>query len=81
MGWNEFGGKKKNKYPTDDESSVKEFIEAKKLPKDFYPYYPVKYNLFQILKKSSYYKLIQQKFDEYTKKQKVLSQIKIIIIL
>ena len=65
--WNEFDLKpeNKNKQPTDKMNNVEVFISKKKLPKDFYPYYVVRYRLMHVLKKCKLYKSIEDKFKEY----------------
>ena len=70
--WNEMNLKpeNKNKQPTDNIGSIKQFIEDKKLPENFYPFYSVHYNLLGILKESSSYKTIETKFKEYAEKAK-----------
>ena len=68
--WNEMDSKLeyKNKQPADNIDSIKKFIEEKKLPNEFYPYYQVSYGLKNILEKSSFYKTIETKFIEYAEK-------------
>ena len=55
----------KNKQPTNNPEYIINFIKEKKLPDEFYPYYHVSYDLEHILKKSSFYKGINTKFEEY----------------
>ena len=55
----------KNKQPTNNPEYIINFIKEKKLPDEFYPYYHVSYNLEYILKRSSFYKAIKTKFEEY----------------
>ena len=45
----------KGEQPVYYVDKMKKFIEEKKLPKDFYPYFKVNWNLFQILKGSQFY--------------------------
>lgn len=68
--WNEMNLKPENtnKQPTDEPYSIKKFIEEKKLPEDFYPYYNVNYDLMKILEKSTFYKTIKTKFIECAEK-------------
>ena len=65
--WNEMNlvPENNNKQPTSSPNSIIEFIEEKKLPKEFYPYYQVNYKLEHVLEKSSFYKGIETKFTEY----------------
>ena len=68
--WNEMNLRPeyKNKQPTDGPNSIKKFIEEKKLPEDFYPYYIVNYKFMSILEKSPFYKTIETKFIECLEK-------------
>ena len=68
--WNEMNlePENTNKQPTNEPNSIKKFIEEKKLPEDFYPYYNVNYDLMNILEKSPFYKTIETKFIEYAEK-------------
>ena len=65
--WNEFDLKpeNKNKQPTNYARGIDVFISEKKLPKDFYLYYEISYNLMRVLEKCSFYKSIDDKFKEY----------------
>ena len=65
--WNEFDLKpeNKNKQPTHSAGYIDDFIFKKKLPKDFYLYYEVSYNLLYVLKRCSFYKSLEDKFKEY----------------
>ena len=68
--WNEIelNPEFKGKQPVRFASDIIKFLEKKKLPKEFYPYYEVNYYLMNILKKSSFYKDIERKYEEYTEK-------------
>ena len=46
----------KNRYPTNDVDHIIQFLNEKKLPREFYLYYKVSYDLNYILKKSKNYK-------------------------
>ena len=65
--WNEMDSRpgNKNKQPKHYINYVKNFIESKKLPIDFYPYYYVPYGLMEILEKSEKHISIEEKFKEY----------------
>ena len=65
--WNEIDSKpnNKNKQPTDNSSNITNFIEVKKLPKLFYPFYNDSNELMFVLQKCPLYKDIQTKFAEY----------------
>ena len=65
--WNEMDSRpeNKNKQPEHYINYVKNFIESKKLPTDFYPYYYVPYGLMEILEKSEKHINIEEKFKEY----------------
>ena len=73
--WNEISSreKNKNKQPIYDDWAIKEFIKSRKLSKDFYPYYMVNWDLFNILKGSSYYESIEKKFSKYNETIKLAS--------
>ena len=68
--WNEMDSKpeNKNKQPSYDTLEIKNFIDEKKLPEEFYPFYKVNYELMHILKKCPLYKDIKRKFAEYAEK-------------
>jgi len=68
--WNEMNSRPENnnKQPVDYKSSIDNFIKNKKLPEDFYPCYEVKYDLFHVLEKSSFYIDIETKFANYAEK-------------
>ena len=68
--WNEMDSRPENhnKQPGGYPSLTNAFIKEKKLPEDFYPYYEVKYDLFQVLEKSSFYIDIETKFAKYAEK-------------
>ena len=68
--WNEMDVMQgdKNRYPTNDVDHIIQFLNEKKLPKEFYLYYKVSYDLSYILKKSKNYKSIEKKFEEYAEK-------------
>ena len=68
--WNEMDMMQgdKNRYPTNDVDHIIQFLNEKKLPKEFYLYYKVSYDLSFILKKSENYKSIEKKFEEYAEK-------------
>ena len=70
--WNQLDLKQenKNKQPVHNVDDVIKFINEKKLPNEFYPYYEVSYGLLNVLKKCDLYKTIKQKFIEYANKSK-----------
>ena len=55
----------KEKSPVTNESEIQNFIREKNLPKNFYPYLKVNYDLMQILERSKNYISISDKFDGY----------------
>ena len=55
----------KEKNPVTNESEIQNFIKEKNLPKNFYPYFKVNYDLMQILERSKNYISISDKFDGY----------------
>ena len=68
--WNEMDSRpeNKNKQPSNETYKITKFIEEKKLPEEFYPFYSVNYELMYVLKKCPLYKDIETKFAEYTEK-------------
>ena len=74
--WNEMDSRpgNKNKQPTEDASKIVNFIEEKKLPEQFYPFYNVNYELMQILEKSPLYKDIKKNLKNMQKILKMLNQ-------
>ena len=78
--WNEMSSRKDSngkdnngKQPTDDKSYIKGFLEEKKLSKDFYPYYVVSWDLFRILRGSSEYESIEDKYTKYQNNLEIVS--------
>ena len=67
--WNEMNQKTEvqGKQPTSNERRILEFIEDKKLEKNFYDYYIVSYDLMCCIEKSSYYISIETKYINYIK--------------
>lgn len=57
----------KNKYPSNNINHIVTFLDDKKLPKEFYTYYKVSYDLFHVLEKSKNFKNVEKKFEEYAK--------------
>ena len=55
----------KKKNPVKDENFINNFINNRKLPKDFYPFFKVNSNLMYILEKSKNYISINKKFSNY----------------
>jgi hypothetical protein len=58
----------KNRYQINDVDYIIRFLHNNKLPKEFYLYYKVSYDLNYILRKSKNYKSIEKKFEEYAEK-------------
>lgn len=73
--WNEMSSKKKSidEQPIDHGWRIEDFIKSKKLSKNFYPYYEVSWALYQILKESSKYESIEDKYSKYKKDLKIVS--------
>ena len=65
--WNEMNLKpeNKNKYPSCTCEDIIKFLDDKKLPKEFYPYYKVSFNLMKVLEKSKNFIELKKKFEDY----------------
>ena len=71
--WNEVNSNhSKDEQPANDSKQITNFIEEKKLPKDFYPYYHVTYELLKVLEKSKHYLNVNQKFAKYVEDSKTI---------
>ena len=72
--WNEVSSKhKKGEQPTNSGWRIRKFMKEHKLSEDFYPYYEVNWNLFQILSKCSEYESIEDRYSKYKKTRKIIS--------
>ena len=62
----------KGKQPISNQDKINKFIEENKLPKEFYPFYVVKKELEECLKKSKHYISIEEKFRKYIEEVKII---------
>ena len=67
--WDKMSSKENNigKQPSYSDWNIQNFIKDKKLSLNFYPYYIVSWDLYYILKGSSKYESIQDKYSKYKK--------------